>query len=108
MKPPLRVLLVGAAGRMGKTIVDLAKDNPKIDIVTQCDLGNAIVPAMKRSEVVIDFSHPDAIEEICRAALQHRRLLVIGTTGTPQNSGARLKKLPKPCQLYLHPISAWA
>jgi len=33
MKPPLRVLLVGAAGRMGKTIVDLAKDDPKIDMV---------------------------------------------------------------------------
>src|SRR5437773_1861615 len=81
MKPPLRVLLVGAAGRMGKTIVDLAKDDPKIDMVAQCDLGNAIEPAMKRSEVVVDFSHPDAIEEICRAALQHRRPLVIGTTG---------------------------
>src|SRR5437762_12788973 len=81
MKPPLRVLLVGAAGRMGKTIVDLAKDDPKIDMVAQCDLGDAIEPAMKRSEVVIDFSHPDAIEEICRAALQDQRPLVIGTTG---------------------------
>jgi 4-hydroxy-tetrahydrodipicolinate reductase len=81
MKPPLRVLLVGAAGRMGKTIVDLAKDDPKIDIVAQCDLGDTIDPAMKRSDVVIDFSHPDAIEEICRATIRHRRPLVIGTTG---------------------------
>src|SRR5947199_8761792 len=80
MKPPLRVLLVGAAGRMGKTIVDLAKDDPKIDIVAQCDFGDAIEPALKRSDVVIDFSHPDAIEEICRAALQHRRPLVMGRT----------------------------
>ena len=30
MKAALRVLLVGAAGRMGKTIVDLARRNPNI------------------------------------------------------------------------------
>src|SRR5207245_2272135 len=77
----VRVVLVGAAGRMGKTIVDLAKNDPKIDIVAQCDLGDVIDPAMKKSDVTIDFSHPDAIEEICRAALQHRQALVIGTTG---------------------------
>jgi 4-hydroxy-tetrahydrodipicolinate reductase len=81
MKPPLRVLLVGAAGRMGKTIVDLARNDPQIDIVAQCDLRDAIEPAIKKSDVVIDFSQSDAIEGICRAALQHRQPLVIGTTG---------------------------
>ena len=81
MKGPVRVALVGAAGRMGKTIVDLASNDPKIDIVSQCDLGDAIEPAMKKSDVTIDFSHPDAIEEICRVALQYRQPLVIGATG---------------------------
>ena len=80
-KAPVRVLLVGAAGRMGKTIIDLAKNDPNIEIVAQCDLGDAIEPPMKESDVVIDFSHPEAIEEICRAALQVQRPLVIGTTG---------------------------
>src|SRR5438046_1586981 len=92
MKPPLRVLLVGAAGRMGKAIVDLAKDDPKIDMVAQCDFGDAIEPAMKRSNVVIDFSHPGAIEEICRAALQHRRPLVIGTTGHSAEQRSAIEK----------------
>jgi 4-hydroxy-tetrahydrodipicolinate reductase len=81
MKPPVRVLLVGSKGRMGKTIVDLAKGDPEIDIVAQCDLGDAIEPAMKNSDVTIDFSQAGAVEEICRAALQHRQSLVIGTTG---------------------------
>jgi 4-hydroxy-tetrahydrodipicolinate reductase len=81
MKVPVRVLLVGAAGRMGQTIVKLAKSEPNIDIVAQCDCGDAIEPAMKKCDVVIDFSHADAIEGICRAALPHRQPLVIGTTG---------------------------
>jgi 4-hydroxy-tetrahydrodipicolinate reductase len=80
-KSRVRVLLVGAAGRMGKTIVDLASHESDIEIVARCDLGDAIEPAMKDCDVAIDFSHPDAIEEICRAALQDRQSLVIGTTG---------------------------
>ena len=81
MKKTLRVLLIGSAGRMGKTIVDVAKNDPNIDIVAQCDVGDAIEPAMKKSDVAIDFSHADAIDEICRAAAQNRQPLVIGTTG---------------------------
>jgi len=80
-QPRVRVLLIGSKGRMGQTIVDLAKDDPKIDIVAQCDLGDAIEPATKDCDVAIDFSNAGAIEEICRIALQHRKALVIGTTG---------------------------
>ena len=81
MKKPVRVLLAGAKGRMGKAIVDLAKGDPSIEIVAQCDLGDPIEPTMKNCDVAVDFSHANVIEGICRASLQHRRPLVIGTTG---------------------------
>src|SRR5215475_3204447 len=85
MKPsPVRVLLIGAAGRMGKTVLDLAQDDPDIEIAAQCDLGDSIEPAMKSCDVAIDFSQRDSIDEICRAALEHRKSLVIGTTGHSQ------------------------
>src|ERR1700731_1323555 len=77
----VRVALIGARGRMGQTIIDLAKDDPKIDIVAQCDLGDAIDPAIKDCDVAIDFSHAGAIDKICSAASKHRKALVIGTTG---------------------------
>ena len=83
-KTPVHVLLVGTAGRMGKTVLDLAAADPKIDIVAQCDLGDSIEPAMENCDVIIDFSHPDAIDEVCRAASQHGKSLVIGTTGHSQ------------------------
>ena len=76
----IRVLLIGAKGRMGKTIVDLASGDPNVEIVAQCDLGDPIEPAMKNCDVAIDFSHAGAIGGICSAAVQHRRALVIGTT----------------------------
>ena len=81
MKSPVRVTLIGARGRMGQTIVDLARNDLRIDIVAQCDLGDAIDPVMKDCDVAIDFSHAGAVAEICSTALQHRKALVIGTTG---------------------------
>ena len=81
---PVRVLLIGAAGRMGKTVLDLAGRDREIAIAAQCDLGDSIEPAMKNCDVAIDFSQADSIDEICRAVSQHGKSLVIGTTGHSQ------------------------
>jgi len=89
---PVRVLLIGAAGRMGQTIHDLAQGDPEIEMVAQCDLGDPIEPAMKNCDVAIDFSHPDAIDEICRATLGNSKSLVIGTTGHSQQQRATIEE----------------
>jgi len=89
---PVRVLLVGSAGRMGKTIAAVAESDPNIDIVAKCDLGDPVEPAAKICDVVIDFTQAAATEEICRAALQHRRALVIGTTGHSPEQRQKIEK----------------
>jgi 4-hydroxy-tetrahydrodipicolinate reductase len=81
---PVRVMLIGAAGRMGKTLRELAEKDPDIQIAELCDLGDSIEPAMKTCDVAIDFSQADSIDEICRAASHHGKSLVIGTTGHSQ------------------------
>ncbi len=81
---PVRVLLVGAAGRMGQTVLNLAQNDSEIEIAAQCDLGDSIEAAMKNCDVAIDFSQANSIDEICRAASQHGKPLVIGTTGHSQ------------------------
>jgi len=91
MKPSARVLLIGAAGRMGKTALDLARTDGEIEIVAQCDLGDAIQPVIKNCDVAIDFSHADAIDEICRAALHDHKPLVIGTTGHSQQQRRKIE-----------------
>ena len=80
-KSAVQVLLIGAAGRMGKTVLDLAHSDREIEIAARCDLGDSIEPAMKNCDVAIDFSQADSIDDICRAALQHCKSVVIGTTG---------------------------
>jgi 4-hydroxy-tetrahydrodipicolinate reductase len=88
----VRVLLIGAAGRMGKAISGLANEDPKIDVIARCDLGDPIEPAMRNCDVAIDFSHVDATTEICRAASQHHKPLVIGTTGHSTEQRSTIEK----------------
>jgi 4-hydroxy-tetrahydrodipicolinate reductase len=66
---------------MGKTIVTVAKRDPGLDIVAQCGRDDSVEAGMKQCQVAIDFSAADAVEEICRLAIQYKRPLVIGTTG---------------------------
>ena len=95
MKTPVRVTLIGARGRMGQTILNLAKNDPKIDIVEQCDIGDAIDAAFKDCEVAIDFSNASSIDEVCRAASQNRKALVIGTTGHSPEQRQLIEKSAK-------------
>jgi 4-hydroxy-tetrahydrodipicolinate reductase len=77
-------MLIGAAGRMGKTVREFAQNDPDIQIAARCDLGDSIEAAMKDCDVAIDFSQAGSIDEICRTAVQHGKSLVIGTTGHSQ------------------------
>src|SRR4029077_13378429 len=78
---PARVLLIGAAGRMGKTISDLADGDPKIEIIALCDLGDSIESGMQNCDGAMYFTKAAATTEICRVGLKHHKPLVIGTTG---------------------------
>jgi len=81
---PVRVMLIGAAGRMGKTVRELAQNDPEIQIAGLCDLGDSIESAMKNCDVAIDFSQADSIDEVGPAVSQFGKSLVIGTTGHSQ------------------------
>jgi 4-hydroxy-tetrahydrodipicolinate reductase len=91
----VRVTLIGSRGRMGQTILDLAKNDPKIDIVAQCDIGDAVDAAFKDCDVAIDFSNASAIGQVCQAALQNRKALVIGTTGHSPEQRQLIEKTAK-------------
>jgi 4-hydroxy-tetrahydrodipicolinate reductase len=98
---PVRVLLVGAAGRMGKTVLGVAKSDAQIVIAAQCDLDDPIEPAIKSCDAAIDFSHADAIDEICPAALQHGKPLVIGTTGHSQQQHRTIEEAARSVPIVL-------
>ncbi len=98
MSAAMRILLVGAQGRMGKAVGAAAAKESGLTIVAGLDRGASIGPAIEGCDVVIDFSVADATPKVCGACAKHRKPLVLGTTGqnAAQNEavGAAARVIP--------------
>jgi 4-hydroxy-tetrahydrodipicolinate reductase len=99
---PVRVLLVGAKGRMGQAIAAAAEAAGAV-IVAALDQGDDLTKEIGGCDVVVDFSHPSATEEICRACLRAAKPLVIGTTGHSNEQRALLEKAAKSLPIVFSP-----
>lgn len=78
---PLRVALVGAAGRMGQAIAACATREPDLYKIDARLGREESLDAVESSDVVIDFSGPAATGNVLAACRAMRRPLVLGTTG---------------------------
>ena len=78
---PTKIIITGAKGRMGQTLVACAERNPELKMIGQIDLGDDLLPLIKEADVLIDFSFHDATAQFASVCAEHRKGLVIGTTG---------------------------
>ena len=99
---PVRILLVGAKGRMGQAIVAAAEAAAAV-IVAALDQGDDYAKGIDACDVVVDFSHPSATNEICRTALGAGKPLVIGTTGQSKEERVLLEKASQSLPIVLSP-----
>ena len=76
-----RIIITGSKGRMGQMLLACAARLPEIKVVGAVDQGDDITPCVADCDVVIDFSLHHATAEFARLCAQHRKALVIGTTG---------------------------
>ena len=99
---PVRVLLVGAKGRMGQAIAAAAEAEDAV-IVAALDQGDDLTKDIGACDVVVDFSHPSATDEICRTCLGAGKPLVVGTTGHSDAERALLEKASKSVPIVFSP-----
>jgi len=109
----INVIVAGAAGRMGSRLVALIKESHTLTLAGAIEgkghsalgedagetagcgkvgvpITNDLSPLLERGAVVIDFSAPEATLNHLRIVAQHRRAMVIGTTGL---AGTELEEL---------------
>ena len=99
---PVRVLLVGAKGRMGQAIIAAAQ-TADVAIVAGLDQGDDLTKEIGACDAVVDFSHPSATDAICRVCLGAGKPLVIGTTGHANEERAFLEKAAKSLPVVFSP-----
>lgn len=80
MNAPLKLLLIGAKGRMGRAITACAPQQNAILIGT-CDVGDDPETHIENCDALIDFSSYSATQGIAELAVEYKKPLVIGTTG---------------------------
>jgi 4-hydroxy-tetrahydrodipicolinate reductase len=76
-----RIIITGAKGRMGQTLVACAKNFRDVQIGAQIDMGDDLPAAAAQGDVVVDFSSHTATADLAGVCARHKKALVIGTTG---------------------------
>jgi 4-hydroxy-tetrahydrodipicolinate reductase len=102
VKTPVRVLLLGAKGRMGQAIAAAAQ-NAGIEITGALDLGDDATKHIGACDVVIDFSNPNATDALCQACRDARKPAVIGTTGHSQDERRLIEEMAKSVAVVFSP-----
>ena len=108
------IVVTGASGRMGQTLIRLVAENPELALVGAVeraghdwvgkDIGVAIggsplgvnvtddpLPVFAKAQAILDFTSPAATLEFAALAAQARAVHVIGTTGMSDEEIATLE-----------------
>jgi 4-hydroxy-tetrahydrodipicolinate reductase len=76
----MRVAVFGVNGRMGGEVCRAVTTSPDLDLVAGLDIGDNRNDA-RRAQVVVDFTHPDAVMDNVKWCIDNGLHMVVGTTG---------------------------
>lgn len=115
MPPPLRIVISGAGGRMGRAVAASAAGNKAFRVVGGVGLGAAaglgfryggpglLSELLGGADVLIDFSLPAPALSFAVAAAKARVPLVTGTTGLAPSQQRRLKSISRRIAIFWAP-----
>jgi len=111
----IKVLVNGAAGKMGREVVKAVSKEKDLELVGAVDIAEIGVDAgslvginpmnvevsrdldktikMTKPDVVVDFTHPNVAMDNTRAILNNKVNAVVGTTGFAEENLKEIKKL---------------
>ena len=115
----MNIIVIGPKGKMGRTIIKLAKDMDNLTIVGALapkgrdyigkdvglaagvgeEIGALVVDNLEdiinKCDVIIDFTNTDTSMEVLETALKHNKSVVCGTTGFSEEQYNRIVEISK-------------
>ncbi len=98
---PIKIGLIGAKGRLGKTIQILANSHPHFLVTKQFGRGDPLLEG--DIDLYIDASLPEALGQNLEAALQSKKPIVIGVTGLNETAIASILEASKQIPIFYAP-----
>ena len=86
---------------MGRALLTCAAHHPELQVVGQIDQGDELRSVMGEGDVVIDFSSHSATPGIASLCAEHKKALVIGTTGHSDEGKARIQEFKSQISIVL-------
>ncbi len=122
----IKILVIGAAGRMGKTIVSCINDTPGVEIAGGTEMpgspavgkdvgdiagigprnvfiGTDLGKALQACDTAIDFSTPESTMETLRQAARLGKAVVVGSTGFSTEQKKEISDLCRKIRCVLAP-----
>lgn len=109
----VKLIVAGAAGRMGTRIIALAQEDPEFQVLYGLDVESKVLPGnvpsgpdlsqVQKADVLIDFSVPEATLKLAETAAKQKKPMVIGTTGFSPEQDKVLAGLAKTIALVKAP-----
>ena len=107
----INITITGALGRMGKILIKRISKNKKLKLFSLTDLkfGKNIsgiktqknsIEAFKKTDVIIDFSRPNASLKILNYAKKLKKKVVLGTTGFTKKQNNLIKNYSKKIAIF--------
>jgi 4-hydroxy-tetrahydrodipicolinate reductase len=87
-----KIIITGSKGRMGQALLACAPQHREIEVVGQIDVGDDLASLIGNGDVVIDFSLHNATQRIAELCAEHKKALVIGTTGHDDTETFEIKR----------------
>lgn len=102
VKTMVRIAVTGANGKMGRTITRLIEERDDCTVIAGIDLNTdrgedfPVVKSpfelTKKPDVIIDFSHPSALDDLLSYCTMNGVPIVVATTGYTDEQIAKIKK----------------
>jgi 4-hydroxy-tetrahydrodipicolinate reductase len=80
---------------MGRALVGCAQSDPELQLVGEVDQGDDLAKVIARADAIVDFSVREATATVAKLAADHKKALVIGTTGHSEGEKTALRGLTK-------------
>jgi 4-hydroxy-tetrahydrodipicolinate reductase len=85
-----RIIITGSKGRMGRMLAACAPHHSGLEVVGQIDQDDDLRTVIAQGDVVIDFSSHAATLGIAALCTEHKKAMVIGTTGHSNEDRSRV------------------
>ena len=107
----LKVIVNGCLGKMGKVLTRCVQEDDELELVcgvsfnptetTNYKIYNKMSDVQETADVIIDFSHHSALDDVLSFALKTKTPLVIATTGYNDEELNKIKEASKIIPIFL-------